>query len=131
MVIFLGDETMNYHIKRIYEEPSEQDGFRILVDRLWPRGIKKEKANINLWMKEMAPPHELRKWFNHDPEKFSLFKEKYLHFLHTDEVSQKLIHEIKTIAKENQTVTLIYAAKDEHYNQAVILKELLTKEANS
>lgn len=110
--------------KRIYETPSETDGFRILVDRLWPRGIKKEKADINLWAKEIAPSNELRKWFSHDPEKYDEFKELYTKELNSNPQSQEFkdlyLQKIKDL-----NVTLLYAAKDEKYNNAVVLKDWL------
>ncbi|EFM25736.1 hypothetical protein HMPREF9225_0618 [Peptoniphilus duerdenii ATCC BAA-1640] len=110
--------------KRIYETPAETDGFRILVDRLWPRGIKKEKADINLWAKEIAPSNELRKWFSHDPEKYDEFKELYTNELNSNPQSQKFkdlyLQKIKDL-----NVTLLYAAKDEKYNNAVVLKDWL------
>ena len=110
--------------KRIYETPAETDGFRILVDRLWPRGIKKEKADINLWAKEIAPSNELRKWFSHDPEKYDEFKELYTKELNSNPQSQEFkdlcLQKIKDL-----NVTLLYAAKDEKYNNAVVLKDWL------
>ena len=110
--------------KRIYETPAETDGFRILVDRLWPRGIKKEKADINLWAKEIAPSNELRKWFSHDPEKYDEFKELYTKELNSNPQSQKFkdlyLQKINVL-----NVTLLYAAKDEKYNNAVVLKDWL------
>lgn len=111
-------------IKRIYEEPLEADGFRILIDRLWPRGVSKEKAKIDLWLKEIAPSDELRKWFSHDPEKWTDFKDKY-----KIELADKLesIKKIKEIKKKEKIVTLLYAAKDEEHNNAIVLKEFLKK----
>lgn len=110
--------------KRIYETPAETDGFRILVDRLWPRGIKKEKADVDLWAKEIAPSNELRKWFSHDPEKYDKFKELYIKELNSNPQSKKFkdlyLQKIKDL-----NVTLLYAAKDEKYNNAVVLKDWL------
>lgn len=108
-------------IKRAYEEPSEKDGYRVLVDRLWPRGVSKEKAKLDEWIKELGPSTELRKWFGHQPEKFPEFKEKYKEEL--KEKTEKLNH-LKTILK-TQNLTLIFSARDEKHNQAVVLKELL------
>jgi uncharacterized protein YeaO (DUF488 family) len=110
-------------IKRVYEAPSEEDGTRILTDRLWPRGLTKEKARVDLWLKEIAPSTELRKWFAHDPEKWAEFKTRY---------HAELKHNSEPIAQLKQaiakgTVTLVYAAKDEEHNEAVVLQELLSR----
>ncbi|MCU7493021.1 MAG: DUF488 domain-containing protein [Bacteroidota bacterium] len=109
-------------LKRIYEEYDEEDGFRILVDRLWPRGIKKEGSHVDLWLKELGPSSELRKWFNHDPAKWQEFKKKY-----RSELSGKkdLLSEIRNAEKENKTVTLLYGAKDTEHNQAVVIAGML------
>lgn len=111
-------------IKRIYENPMETDGFRILIDRLWPRGISKEKAKIDLWLKEIAPSDELRKWFSHDPEKWTDFKKKYKLELANNLESIKVI---KEIIKKEKIITLLYSAKDEEHNNAIVLKEFLKK----
>ncbi len=109
-------------IKRSYESAEDNDGFRILVDRLWPRGVSKEKAHLNLWMKDIAPSNDLRKWFSHDPGKWNEFNNKY-----KGELSHKneLITKIKDIEKENDVVTLVYSAKDKDHNNAVVLKSIL------
>ncbi|MEZ0360965.1 MAG: DUF488 domain-containing protein [Hydrogenobacter sp.] len=108
-------------LKRIYEPPSEDDGKRIFVERLWPRGIKKEKADIHLWLKDIAPSHELRRWFSHDPEKFEEFRKRYMKEL---EERRDLLFELVKYAK-NGTLTLLYSTKNERYNSAVVLKEVL------
>jgi uncharacterized protein YeaO (DUF488 family) len=110
--------------KRIYESPAEEDGFRILVDRLWPRGVQKEKAKIDLRLKEIAPSDDLRKWFAHDPQKWEEFKKKYAKELAT---KQGLLNEIRQIEKEKGTVTFLYSAKDTEHNNAVALKTILGK----
>jgi len=97
-------------IKRLYEKPSKDDGFRILVDRFWARGLTKEEAKINLWLKEIAPSNELRKWFNHDPEKWNSFKEKYKKELKGKE---EFLEQIKKLEKGKGIVTLLYSSKDE------------------
>ncbi|HHT18211.1 MAG: DUF488 domain-containing protein [Euryarchaeota archaeon] len=109
-------------IKRAYEEANETDGFRILIDRLWPRGLSKEKLGINLWLKEIAPSNELRKSFGHDPQKWEEFRDKY-----TDELKEKTdqLEQIKKIEEKEGNLTLIYAAKDEKHNNAVVLLEIL------
>jgi uncharacterized protein YeaO (DUF488 family) len=111
-------------IKRVYEPPADEDGFRVLVDRLWPRGLTKEKAKLNQWMKEVAPSDELRKWFSHDLGKWEEFKKKYSKELHG---KRGLLDEIKQLEKEHRTVTLLYSAKDTERNNAVALKEILEK----
>lgn len=112
---------MNLILKRIYEEASPDDGYRILVDRLWPRGVSKEKAKIEEWMKEIGPSNELRKWFDHDPEKYSDFKKKYKEELKS---KKEELEKIKNIA-EKQQVCLCYGAKDKEHNQAQVIKEVL------
>ena len=111
-------------IKRAYAPVEETDGYRILVDRLWPRGISKEKAQIDLWLKSVAPSNELRKWFGHDPERFAEFSERYRAELTTSGA----LDELRTILKEHPTATLLFAAHDEEHNNAVVLQNLLEKE---
>nr|WP_228086096.1 DUF488 domain-containing protein [Mammaliicoccus lentus] len=111
-------------INRIYENYNK-DNVRVLVDRVWPRGISKEKANLDHWIKEIAPSDSLRKWFGHDPEKFDSFKKKYKEELKSGEQKEAL-DQLKDIYKENNGyVVLLYGAKDEKHNQAVVLKEFL------
>ena len=111
-------------IKRAYAPVEETDGYRILVDRLWPRGISKEKAQIDLWLKSVAPSNELRKWFGHDSERFAEFSERYRAELTTSGA----LDELRTILKEHPTATLLFAAHDEEHNNAVVLQHLLEKE---
>lgn len=111
-------------MKRVYEEAAEKDGYRILVDRLWPRGVKKEDLPHDLWAKEITPSSEIRKEFNHESEKFNAFKQHYLYEINeNDEMAPFL----ETISEEleTQNVTLLYAAKDEENNHVVILKDWL------
>ena len=110
--------------KRIYDPPEKKDGFRILVDRLWPRGLKKEKAVIHEWLKTIAPSDGLRKWFSHDPEKWEEFKRRYFQELKEKNDLIKWIEE----KERNQTITLLYGAKDPRYNNAVALREYLERE---
>ena len=114
---------MNIKIKRAYEQPHKDDGLRILVDRLWPRGLTKEKASVDLWLKEIAPSTELRKWFAHDPDKWKGFRGRY-----ETEISHKpaLIKVLKEKAREG-TITLIYGARDEKHNEALVLKQFLER----
>lgn len=110
-------------IKRIYEDPSKNDGYRVLVDRLWPRGVSKEAAQLDDWMKEIAPSPELRKWFDHDPARFEEFRMRYeAELAEKDEPLEKLLR----IAAD-RNVSLLYAAKDETHNHANVLKEFLDK----
>lgn len=111
-------------IKRIYDAPSAQDGIRILVDRLWPRGIKKENAALSFWWKELAPSNDLRKWYGHVPEKYTAFTAKYQAELAASELAIECRHKIKDILQRN-VVTLIYAAKDTAHNNAVVLQKWL------
>ena len=112
---------MHIKIKRVYEKGLKSDGFRILVDKLWPRGISKDKANIDLWLKEIAPSDELRKWFGHEPRKWEGFKERYFKELNSKpDTVNKLIEQAG-----KKEVTLIFSAKEEKFNNAVALKEFL------
>jgi uncharacterized protein YeaO (DUF488 family) len=116
---------MDIRTKRIYEEDDKSDGQRVLIDRLWPRGVKKEDAHFDLWQKELAPSSELRKWFGHDPEKWSEFKKRYSKELdsHPEEIADLLKR-----AKEGR-LTLIFAAKDTDHSNAAALKEYLEQHA--
>ena len=107
-------------VKRVYEPLDETDGFRILVDRLWPRGISKEK--VDLWLKEISPSKELRVWFSHKKERFAEFKKRYFEELRG---KRELLEKIKELEKEKGVVTLLYAAKDKELNNAQVLKEFL------
>ncbi len=119
----LHDNILMIKIKRIYDPPQKDDGTRILVDHLWPRGIRKEEAKIDYWAKNIAPSSELRKWFNHDPEKWQEFKRKY--FIELSKEPQE-IEKIKQNLKSGD-IALIYSAKDELNNNAVVLKEYLER----
>ena len=111
-------------IKRAYAPVEETDGYRILVDRLWPRGISKEKAQIDLWLKSVAPSNELRKWFGHDPDQFAEFSERY----RTELTTSGALDELRAVLKEHPTATLLFAAHDEEHNNAVVLQHLLETE---
>ena len=113
---------MDISIKRIYLPAEDSDGYRVLVDRLWPRGIKKEDARIDLWAKALAPSAELRKWFNHIPERFEAFSEKYKEELKANPEVAPVLDELR----QHDKVTLLYGAKDEQHNNAVVLLHLLT-----
>lgn len=108
-------------LKRVYEKPFRKDGLRILVDRLWPRGLTKERAAVNLWLKDVAPSTELRKWFDHDPAKWKEFQVRYRKELREKKDALKLLKE----KSKEQTVTLVYGARDEEHNEALVLKKIL------
>jgi uncharacterized protein YeaO (DUF488 family) len=110
-------------IKRAYEKAEKDDGIRILVDRIWPRGVSKQKLKLDRWEKEVAPSDGLRKWFGHDPKRWQEFKRKYRAELRS---YQKELRELRGLAKKH-TVTLVYSAKDETHNQAAALKEALAR----
>lgn len=109
-------------IKRVYEEFNINDGYRILVDRLWPRGIKKENLKLDYWEKEIAPSSELRKFFNHEPDKFQDFSIQYIEELNNNNIKGEFLDRIKGQLK-NGNITFLYGAKDKEYNQAVVLKK--------
>jgi uncharacterized protein YeaO (DUF488 family) len=111
------------HVKRAYEKPSRQDGFRVLVDRLWPRGLSKDRAAIDLWLKDVAPSTELRQWFGHDPDRWREFQRRYQAELkqHPDALKQ-----LRARAREG-TITLVYGARDEEHNNAQVLKRVLER----
>lgn len=108
-------------LQRIYEFEEKVEGYRILVDRLWPRGITKEKANIDLWLKEIAPSNDLRKWFHQDPENYTEFKNRYFRELDQNLQAVQTVHD----NLKRQDVVLLYGKKDKKQNQAVVLKEYL------
>jgi uncharacterized protein YeaO (DUF488 family) len=120
---------MELKMKRIYESPAETDGFRILVDRLWPRGVKKETAQLDAWLKDSAPSPDLRKWFDHDPEKFTTFKERYEEEMLTNRPKAAAVAEILK-QLEATDVTLVYAARDPEINHVVVLKNFVEKQRN-
>ena len=124
--LFLGRKRKMIVLKRIYEPSSTEDGKRILVDGIWPRGISKDKAQLDKWMKEIAPSTELRKEFNHKPERFEEFKEHYIKELQETEEKKVALNQLLELAKEEK-VTLLFGAKDEVHNQAVVLKEVLVR----
>lgn len=112
---------MKLAIKRVYEPPAAGDGHRILVDRLWPRGLSKEKAHVDLWLREVAPSTTLRRWFGHDPEKWDEFQRRYREELAANGEAVASLR--KAIGKG--PATLLYGAHDEQHNQAVVLRDLL------
>ncbi|TVZ28627.1 uncharacterized protein YeaO (DUF488 family) [Gillisia sp. Hel_I_86] len=113
--------------KRVYDEVSNNDGYRILVDKIWPRGVSKENAKLDEWNKNLAPSDELRKWFDHDPNKFKEFNQRYKKELKD---KQEDLERIKEIAQDKQ-VCLLYGAKDKEHNQAAVLKEILKSQSRT
>ncbi len=114
---------LTVRLKRVYEEPTKSDGTRILVDRLWPRGLTKEKAQVDLWLKEVAPSNELRKWFAHDRARWPEFKTRYKAELKQNTAELALLKQ----ATAKSPVTLLYAARDTEHNEAVVLLDLLNR----
>jgi uncharacterized protein YeaO (DUF488 family) len=112
---------MSVQVKRVYEPASPADGYRVLIDHVWPRGVSRARAHLDEWARDLAPSDELRRWFNHDPAKFATFRARY-----RDELSSAKdpLDELRARAREGQ-VTLVYAARDEEHNNAVVLAELL------
>src|SRR5687767_4074842 len=113
--------TAMIKLKRVYEEPSPGDGYRVLVERLWPRGLTRERAAVDLWLKDVAPSPELRKWFGHDPARWEQFRERYRQELQEKQDAVELLRQ-----KANEgTVTLVYAARDDEHNGARVLATFL------
>lgn len=114
---------MDVRTKRVYDEPSEDDGRRVLVDRLWPRGVSKEDAALDAWVKRVAPSDDLREWFDHDPERFDEFRDRYRAELDGKEDA------VEEVVGDADTLTLVYAASDEAHNNAVVLAEYVRERA--
>lgn len=112
---------MAIRIKRIYEQPSAEDGYRVFIDRLWPRGLKKEHVSFDRWLKKVSPSTELRRWFGHDPAKWREFKIRYFREL---DAQGQVVAELAALAQD-QTVTLLFGARAERYSNAAALKEYL------
>jgi uncharacterized protein YeaO (DUF488 family) len=113
----------NVAIKRVYDKPEAEDGTRVLVDRLWPRGLSKERAHIDVWLKEVAPGNELRQWFGHEPDKFADFRHRYEAELASESGKEALL-KLRELVKQGP-VTLVFAARDTEHNNAVVLRDLL------
>ncbi len=113
-----------FKVKRAYAPAGQEDGYRVLVDRLWPRGVSKQKARVDVWMKEIAPSDRLRKWFGHDPKRWAEFQQRYREEL---KKNTELTAELRQLEKTHGTVTLVYSAHDEQHNQAVALRDFLDK----
>jgi uncharacterized protein YeaO (DUF488 family) len=118
---------MDVRLKRAYEPPASSDGYRVLIDRLWPRGVSKQEAQLDEWARELAPSSELRRWFGHDPAKFDEFRRRYHEEL---AAHQEKLRELRRQADE-RTLTLVYGARDTEHNDAVVLAELLRRSERS
>lgn len=114
---------MDVRLKRAYDPPQRSDGYRVLIDRIWPRGVSKEQAHLDAWTPELAPSTELRRWFGHDPVRFAEFRRRYLDEL---KAQQEKLRELRRRAREG-TLTLVYGARDTEHNDAVVLGELLRR----
>jgi uncharacterized protein YeaO (DUF488 family) len=115
---------MTVALKRVYAKPSPRDGARVLVDRLWPRGLKKSETALDAWLKEVAPSNELRKWFHAHPQQWSKFREKYLKELASEEANREL-QQLYELQKKHRHLTLLFASRNEEQNNALVLKQLL------
>lgn len=115
---------MKIRIKRVYDQPSKQDGARVLVDRLWPRGMSKADAQLDAWAKDLAPSTELRKWFDHDPDKFNRFVKRYRRELSANKAK---IEELLNQIDRRRTLTLLYAARDTAINHVVVMRDFLNE----
>jgi len=111
----------NVRLKRAYDPPAENDGLRILVDRLWPRGVDKARANIDEWVKELAPSTKLRKWFGHDPDRWQTFRHRYAREIQQQD---ELLAHLRQLAR-SEPITLVYAARDETHNDALVLRDVV------
>jgi uncharacterized protein YeaO (DUF488 family) len=114
---------MSIALKRVYDDKSPGDGFRVLVDRLWPRGLDKATAGIDLWFKDAAPSPDLRRWFGHDPDRWPEFQRRYRAELNKNEAA---LATLRDLAKEHGKLTLLYAARDTAHNHAIVLRDALT-----
>ena len=117
---------MAIKVKRIYDDKAEDDGVRVLVDRVWPRGISKENANLDEWLKNIGPTKKLREWFNHDADKFEDFKKKYIKELENNDEQNEELKTLEGMVKDaRKDVVILFGAKDEKHNQAVVLQSYL------
>jgi uncharacterized protein YeaO (DUF488 family) len=116
---------IDVHVKRIYEQPARSDGKRVLVDRMWPRGLKREDAHIDAWIKGVAPSDALRRWFGHDPEKWAKFQARYIAELRKNAA----VDELRETIASSKSVTLLFAAKDSLHNNAIVLRDFLRDDA--
>jgi uncharacterized protein YeaO (DUF488 family) len=118
---------MDVRVKRVYSSPAPDDGFRVLVDRIWPRGISKADAALDLWLKDVAPSTELRQWFGHDPERMTEFTARYTAELDTNPAAT----ELRALVASHERITLVYSARDERHNHAAVLADYLVDSASA
>ncbi|CAG4892346.1 DUF488 domain-containing protein [Paraburkholderia gardini] len=111
-------------VKRAYEDARPEDGYRVLVDRIWPRGLSKATLELDQWERDLAPGTELRKWFGHDPKRWDAFQQRYRSELESEEMQERMRHLLAEA--DGQTITLVYGAKDEEHNQAIVLQSVLS-----
>jgi uncharacterized protein YeaO (DUF488 family) len=116
-------QKLRVALKRVYDEPAPDDGTRVLVERLWPRGFTRERARVDIWLKEIAPSRELRRWYGHDPQKFAEFRRRYEAEL-ASETGQAALKKLRELA-EKGPVTLVFAARDEEHSSTAIVRDLL------
>jgi uncharacterized protein YeaO (DUF488 family) len=120
----MGAVSVDVRIKRIYDPAEDGDGYRVLVDHVWPRGVSRERAQLDEWARELAPSDELRRWFDHVPERFAEFRQRYRSELRQQD---EKLDQLRAVARENP-VTILYAARDREHNNAVVVAELLTED---
>jgi uncharacterized protein YeaO (DUF488 family) len=116
--------ALDIELKRVYEKPAESDGTRVLVDRLWPRGVRKADAALAHWFRDVAPSDELRRWFGHDPTKWKEFRRRYVAELRADENARERLIELRRLAAAGR-LTLLFGARDEEHNEAIVLRDML------
>jgi uncharacterized protein YeaO (DUF488 family) len=120
---------MEIRMRRAYEKPDQKDGFRVLVDRVWPRGVRKDDLRLDAWLKEVAPSTQLRKWFGHDPDKWTEFKRRFASELNDRPEARQALEELEKRSRQGR-VTLVYGARETRYNNAAALKDYLEENAN-
>nr|BBH93684.1 hypothetical protein KTA_18830 [Thermogemmatispora argillosa] len=126
----MSQENLIIRLKRVYEEPAESDGTRVLVERLWPRGLSRERAHIDLWLKDVAPSDALRRWFAHDPQKFAEFRRRYEQELRGQAAARAALTRLRELAQQGP-LTLVYSARDSEHNNAVVLRDILERDASA
>lgn len=125
----MGQDKLQIHLKRAYEDKAAHDGYRVLVDRVWPRGRDKKALGLDSWARDLAPSHKLRKWFGHDAERWDEFQKLYREELSSDD-RQEQMRQLLAAAK-GHPITLVYGAKDTEHNQAIVLREVLLRLAKA
>ncbi|MGF6603913.1 uncharacterized protein YeaO (DUF488 family) [Paraburkholderia sp. GAS448] len=118
-------KSLKIFIRRAYDDPTQEDGYRVLVDRVWPRGRSKETLKLDEWVRELAPGTELRKWFGHDPQRWEAFQQRYRSELDSEEMQARMRQLLSDAG--GQPITLVYGARDEEHNQAIVLRDVLLR----